>query len=91
MEYRLTQEEVWDRLRKRPYVISYLQHNKILFKAIQALRVNPTPYFYHDIIKKDNYIYNLFSDTWIFCLYPELKGWKLMMKWPKYYKSKCEL
>lgn len=91
MKYRLTQEEVWNRLRKRPYVISYLQHHKILFRAIEALRENPTTYFYLDIIQKDHYIYNLFNDTWIFCLYPELKGWKLMMEWPKYYKSKCEL
>lgn len=63
MKYRLTRKEVWDRLRKRPYVISYLQHHKILFRAIEALRKNPTSYFYHDIIEKDNYIYNLFRDT----------------------------
>lgn len=91
MKYRLTQEEVWDRLRKRPYVISYLQHNKILFKAIQVLRKHPTDNFYYDRIPKIHYVDELFRSTWSFDSAPHLKGWKLMNDWEEYYKSKCEL
>lgn len=91
MIYKLTQKEVWDRFRKRPYLISYLQHHKILFGAIEALRKNPTTYFYRDVIEKDNYIDRLFRNTWTFDKYPELQGWKLMREWPKYYASKNEL
>ena len=91
MKYKLTQKEVWDRLRKRPYVISYLQHNKILFKSIQALRKYPTTDFYYDRISKFNYIDELFRSTWTFDYAPHLKGWELMNKWAEYYESKNEL
>lgn len=91
MIYKLTQKEVWDRLRKRPYVISYLQHHKILFKAIEALRRNPTPRFYRDEIDPSRYVDSLFRDTWTFDAAPHLKGWKLMNHWNDYYQSKNEL
>ena len=87
----LSKKEVIIRLKNRPYVISYLQHHHVYFKAIKALMYHPTPNFKSRIGERDCGIDSIFRYTWNFNAVSDINGWNLMKYWNKYYNAKCEL
>lgn len=88
---KLSRKEVLVRLKNRPYVISYLQHHKVYFKAIRALMYYPTSNFIDRIGEGCSNIDAIFRYTWKFDSIKDIDGWKLMADWNKYYNTKFEL